>query len=361
MYRIARHALTISLSIATLAGLSACGSKNSATDTTVASPVETTASAPDTTVGDTVAETTVAGLSTSELVAQADAICTQVRTDMGAVPAPDSLATAGPSLQKMLDISVAGVASLKALPAADGDRETLGSLVSLLEAANEALKQATAAATAGDEATANSASDAYSAKVAAFAEAAKAAGFEACGQTGPTGAATETTAVASDGTAADTSAASGAPATDESGKFGLVDLGTALDPIAGFTYQPLDKAIQSELLSGFAADPNVVELVNAVGTSVVTNDTDRALLIFLRLNRPLVGQELQEFVSGVIGNGTEVEQGEVAGTRGWSYVDSSGSKAFVTVRNDTAILSLTDSTDVLATVIAGLFQANPTL
>ena len=148
---------------------------------------------------------------------------------------------------------------------------------------------------------------------------------------------------------------------DASGKFRIVDLGTKLEPIPGFTYQPLDVAIQTQMLSGFATDANIVELVNTIGTSVATNDTDKALLMALGLNRVLVGTELMDFVTGVIGTGTDVQQGEVAGTRGWTYVDGSGSKAFVTVRNDTAILCLTDSSDVLAKVVSGLFAANPNL
>ncbi len=365
MHRTARQSFALSLTFAALVGLAACGSGKKAIDTTVAVPTpettETTASvAADTTLADPPAEnaadTTVAAatvLSKGEVMARADAICTQVRTDMAAVPAPTSFATAGPSLQKMLGISEAGVAALKVLPVAGSDQNTLNSLVSLLEAANRSLKAAVDATSAGDESAANTATDAYSAKVVAFAEEAKAAGFQACGQTGPT--------VTPSETAGASSSEVSEPAGAGDSKFALVDLGTTLKAIPGFEYVALDKAIQSQLISGFAADPNVVALVDAVGTSVVSNKTDRALLIFLRLKRPLVGKELQDFVGGVVGTGTDVEQGKVAGTRGWSYVDSSGSRAFVTVRNNTAILSLADSTDVLSSVVSGLFNANPDL
>ena len=362
MHRTARPSFALCLTFAAVVGLTACGSGKKAIDTTVAaSTAETTApAAADSTLAEppseTAADTTVAAapaLSRDEVIARADAICTQVRTDMSAVPAPASFATAGPSLQKMLGISETGVAALRALPVAGSDQNTLNSLVSMLEAANRSLKAAVDATSAGDEAAANTAGDAYSAKVVAFAEAAKAAGFQACGQTGPTATTTET--------AAPTSSEAAVPAATGDTKFALVDLGTTLKAIPGFDYVALDKAIQSQLIDGFAADPNVVSLVDAVGTSVVTNKTDRALLIFLRLKRPLVGKELQDFVGGVVGNGTDVEQGKVAGTRGWSYVDSSGSRAFVTVRNNTAILSLADSTDVLASVVSGLFNANPDL
>ena len=113
------------------------------------------------------------------------------------------------------------------------------------------------------------------------------------------------------------------PPTTESGApigqgvFEIIDLGRELRPGAGFSFETLAEGIQSELVSGFEADPNVVELVGAVGTSVMTDGSDKTLLIVLVLKRPLVRQELKDFIAGVIGGGTEVDQGAVAGTRPW--------------------------------------------
>jgi hypothetical protein len=104
-----------------------------------------------------------------------------------------------------------------------------------------------------------------------------------------------------------------------------------------------------------------VRLAAAVGSGVVTKDGKQALLIFVGLKRELDATELDEFVKGVIGDGTNLQQGEVAGHPGWAYTTADGQQAFTTVRGTTAVLALADDQDHLAGVIAGLFQSNPQL
>lgn len=143
--------------------------------------------------------------------------------------------------------------------------------------------------------------------------------------------------------------------------FQEVDLGDELNPIEGYTYNSLPDAAREALLTSFASDPAVTELVAAVGTTTVTDGTDNALLIFLGLNRELDETETQQFVDGVTAGGTGLEQGEVAGQTGWAYVSADGTQGFVTVRKDTVVIGQSDSTDHLAAVIQGLFTANPDL
>ena len=140
-----------------------------------------------------------------------------------------------------------------------------------------------------------------------------------------------------------------------------VDLGDELNPIEGYTYASLPAAAQEALISSFAADPSVTELVAAVGTTTVSDGTDTALLIFLGLNRELDATETQQFVDGVTAGGTNLEQGEVAGQTGWAYVSADGTQGFITIRQDTVVIGQSDSVDHLSAVIQGLFVANPDL
>ncbi len=143
--------------------------------------------------------------------------------------------------------------------------------------------------------------------------------------------------------------------------FEEVDLGDELNPIEGYTYASLPTAAQEALISSFAADPSVTELVAAVGTTTVSDGTDTALLIFLGLNRELDATETQQFVDGVTAGGTNLEQGEVAGQTGWAYVSADGTQGFITIRQDTVVIGQSDSVDHLSAVIQGLFVANPDL
>jgi hypothetical protein len=98
-----------------------------------------------------------------------------------------------------------------------------------------------------------------------------------------------------------------------------------------------------------------------VGTSQVTQSDQQAILIFLGLKRELAPTEVDQFVKGVAAGATDVEQVTVAGAAGWAWTDGSGKTVFVTVRGDTAVLGMSDSTDHLSGVVAGLFEANPQL
>jgi hypothetical protein len=143
--------------------------------------------------------------------------------------------------------------------------------------------------------------------------------------------------------------------------FADIDLGDELEPIEGFTYETLPDAARSALLDTFSQSAEVKDLVAAVGTTVVTDDSGRSLLIFLGLNRELSDAEAEELVGGITSGGTDLEQGEVAGQTGWAYVSADGTQGFVTIRKDTVIIGQSDSTDHLAAVIQGLFTANPEL
>lgn len=143
--------------------------------------------------------------------------------------------------------------------------------------------------------------------------------------------------------------------------FDFVNLSEKLTPIPGFNLAPLPAEANQALLTSFEQNPAIVELVAAVGTSTVTQADQKALLIFLGLKRTLSATENDDFIKGVVGDGTGVEKGTVANQVGWTFVDADGRQNFTTVRNDTAILASADSVDHLAGVVNGLFAANPTL
>ena len=143
--------------------------------------------------------------------------------------------------------------------------------------------------------------------------------------------------------------------------FDFVNLSEKLTPIPGFDLAPLPAEANQALLTSFEQNPAIVELVAAVGTSTVTQADQKALLIFLGLKRTLSATENDDFIKGVVGDGTGVEKGTVANQVGWTFVDADGRQNFTTVRNDTAILASADSVDHLAGVVNGLFAANPTL
>ena len=295
--------------------------------------------------------TATAALSSSALRSKADAICGRVKKDSEALPAPSDLADLEKLGPKLLAISEKGVRDLEALEPPSSDAATMTKLIGILKASNKELEGVAKAAEAGDDDGATAALDASTAKLTEFAATAKEAGFSTCGQGVESSAETDTT---------ETTAASDTTAATDAG-FADVDLGEKLNPIDGFTYQTLPDDARSALVDALGSSPDVKALVAAVGTTAVTDDNGTSLLIFLGLNRELSGDEAQQLVDSVTAGGTNVEQGDVAGTTGWAYVSSDGQQGFVTVRTDTVVVGLSDSTDHLAAVIQGLFVANPDL
>lgn len=296
-------------------------------------------------------------LSAAELRSKADAICTSVRADTKAIPAPASVAEAGPATDKLIAINVKGIADVKALKAPKADLEVITRMTGQLDAANVELVKTAAALKAGDETAANASGEAYSAKLTEFAQTAKAAGFLACGEGADTVATSVETTVAPQTTLPPETTAASAPASP----FDFVNLDEKLNPIPGYTMAALPEGANQALLSTLSASQDVVDLASTVGTSQVTEGDQQAILIFLGLKRELAASEVDQFVKGVAAGATDVEQLTVAGKDGWAWTDGDGRTVFVTVRGDTAVLGMSDSTDHLSGVVAGLFESNPQL
>ena len=342
MFRRSTCILIVACTVVSSLSLAACGGSDSKTTDASSTVAETAPATTETTVASTKI-TAPAGLSTAQLVTKAGAICTRVRADMGALTPPASFAEAEAAFAKMLAVSSQGVTDLKALPAVGSDATTMATFITTLTAANVALADSVTAAHAGDEAAANTASERYGKKVQEFAAAANVAGFAECGAGAP----------------ATAEAPNTTPQAAPVSALTVVDLSSQLKPITGFSYVALPAEVETGLVTTFEKTPGVVDLMRAVGVTQVKNTKDQAILILLGTKRPLVGDELKQFISGVVGDGTGVQEIEVAGTKGWAYVDNTGKQAFVTVRNDTAVLAIAETTDVLSTVVTGLFEANP--
>lgn len=302
-----------------------------------------------------------AGLSASDFVKQANAICTDVRAQMRAVPQPKDVANAAIEYGKLLKISQTGTDQLAALKASGDAKTTRDDLVDALDAANTQLKAAVKAAQAKDEAGLTAAGDAYSTKLEKLTPIATAGGLTECVPTG--GATTDTTPV--DTTPADTTPADTTPLDTTSSASGVqyVDPTSLVTAWDGQTFVSLNEKDAKALTDSLASNPNDPVKVIAAGALDVTDTASKAetIVLFFELDQALSASDIKLFLGGVVGKAADANYGAIGSTDGVTYTTPDGLSSFATVHASTAIVVIGQDAGSVTSTVTGLFAANPTL
>lgn len=295
-------------------------------------------------------------LSATQLRARVDAVCERMYERTATLEGPEDLAGLGATVTQLLEITEQGLERLERLVPRRSDTATMTELIGLVERSNRELERAGRAATKGDDAGATKALQASSELLAEFAGSAVAAGFTSCAQPDDGGAAE------GEAGAADEGAGEGAGEGDgEASSYQVLDLGSELQPIPGFAYAPLPDEGRDELVAGLGTSSEVTGLLEAIGTTLVTDDAAASLLILLVLREVPDDDGALEIVEGMTSDAISVEQGEIQGRSGLGYVTADNRQGFVSVRGRAVVIGLSDSTEHLAAVLSGLFEANPEL
>ncbi len=302
-----------------------------------------------------------AGLSSSDFVKQANAICTDVRAQMKAVAAPKDVAGAATAYGELLKISQAGTDKLAALNPSGDAKTARDNLVDAIDAANTQLKAAVKAAQAKDEAGLTTAGDAYSAKLQKLTPIATAGGLTECVPQG--GATTDTTPV--DTTTVDTTPADTTPLDTTATSSGVqyVDPTSLVTAWDGQTFVSLNEKDAKALTDSLASNPSDPVKVVAAGALDVTDTASKAetLVLFFELDRTLSDSDVKLFLGGVVGKATDANYTTVGSTAGVTYTTPDGLSSFATVHATTAIIVIGQDSGSVTTTVTGLFAANPTL
>jgi len=142
-----------------------------------------------------------------------------------------------------------------------------------------------------------------------------------------------------------------------------IDPTTLLQPVAGYDSVPAPESAASSLVATFSANADIVSFVQAIGGVSLLSQADQAetRVLFLGLYSAPDDATTKDFLTGVIGDGTDVRSGTVAGYTGVLYTDTDGSPSFATVRGSTGLLATGTTEDSLTAAITALFAANPDL
>lgn len=135
-----------------------------------------------------------------------------------------------------------------------------------------------------------------------------------------------------------------------------------LNPVPGYSFQPLPEGVADSLVQQMSADPTLSSQVAAVGAILMRDDAtaDQVIVIFLGLNQEYTGADLDAFYEAATQGGTDIIDVDVDGRPGKAFLID-GASSFTTLTGQTAILAQTTNTDVLEAAVTALFAANPDL
>ena len=283
---------------------------------------------------------------------------------MDAVTPPTDLASAAKQFAKLGTISQAGTDDLAALSVTGDSKVTRDAMVDALDAANVQLTAASKAALAGDEDAVNEASDTFNAQIDKVRAVAADAGLDECSAGGDS---QSSTTDPSTPESANTDLSTPDPATTDPGSAGgipqYIDAATVLNGWPGQTISGLSDADAASFAASSATGPTDPIRVIAVGALNVSDDVSGELsfVTLFELDRALSGDESDQFISGVVGDASDVSAATIAGVDGVTYTGPDGEATFLRLTGSTAILVFAESAAALEATVAGLFTANPEL
>ena len=297
-------------------------------------------------------------LSAADFAKQANAICADTRAQMDAVTPPTDIASAAKQFGKLATISQAGTDDLAALSVAGDSKVTRDAMVDALDKANIQLAAASKAALAGNEDAVNKATDEYTSNIDNLQAVAADAGLDDCSAGGDSQ--SSTTDPTTDPSTTD-------PSTTDPGSAGgipqYIDAATVLNGWPGQTISGLSDADAADFAASSATSPSDPIQVIAVGALNVSDDVSGELsfVTLFELDRSLTADEVDQFISGVVGDASDVSPVTIAGVDGLTYTGSDGEATFLRVTGSTAILVFAQSAAALDATVSGLFTANPDL
>ena len=297
-------------------------------------------------------------LSPADFAKQANAICADTRAKMDAVTPPTDIASAAKQFGKLATISQAGTDDLAALSVAGDSKVTRDAMVDALDKSNIQLTAASKAALAGTEDAVNKATDEYTSNIDKLEAVAADAGLDDCSAGGDSQSST---------TDPTTDSSTTEPSTTDPGSAGgipqYIDAATVLNGWPGQTISGLSDADAADFAASSATSPSDPIQVIAVGALNVSDDVSGELsfVTLFELDRSLTADEVDQFISGVVGDASDVSPVTIAGVDGLTYTGSDGEATFLRVTGSTAILVFAQSVAALDATVSGLFTANPDL
>ena len=307
-------------------------------------------------------------LSPADFAKQANAICADTRAKMDAVTPPTDIASAAKQFGKLATISQAGTDELAALSVAGDSKVTRDAMVDALDKANIQLTAASKAALAGTEDAVNKATDEYTSNIDKLEAVAADAGLDDCSAGGDSqSSTTDPTTDPSTTDPSTTDPSTTDPSTTDPGSAGgipqYIDAATVLNGWPGQTISGLSDADAADFAASSATSPSDPIQVIAVGALNVSDDVSGELsfVTLFELDRSLTADEVDQFISGVVGDASDVSPVTIAGVDGLTYTGSDGEATFLRVTGSTAILVFAQSAAALDATVSGLFTANPDL
>ena len=328
------------------------------------------------------------GLGATALRKSLDSICETMKSKVDALTEPASIDEAAGYFADVERVSKAGMAEIEALKAADKtDASALEDMITALDRTHGDIEDMIAAAKKQDDAAGQKAGDAYDTHIARFTDAANELGADGCVNLADTEASDATEPPPATDAPMGTDAPVTLPATSvatgsvpplvlptepvnnpaptdtlaDTGAAGAVtvgDLGTFINPPAGYDVTPAPDEQLQGMVDELNADPAAASYVQSVGGGIASNAAGTNVVIGLKLSHSLNADEVQQFTDGVVGTAAEYHQTTLSGVDGVQFLNEDGSTGFTAVVGDIAFIVISPDADQLQAMMDALVAAN---
>ena len=335
------------------------------------------------------------GLGATALRKSLNSICETMKSKVDALTEPASINEAADYFADVERVSKAGMSEMQDLEAADKkDASALDDMIRALDRSHGDIEDMIAAAKNQDDDAGQKASDAYDTHIARFTDAAGELGADSCVNVGDTEASDATEPPMGTEAPADTEAPmdtatpetlppastatvsvpplvlptepvnnNPAPAdtladTGAAGAVAVADLGTFINPPAGYDVTPAPDDQLQGMVDELNADPAAASYVQAVGGGVATDAAGTNVVIGLKLSHALTPDEVQQFTDGVVGTAADYQQTNLSGVDGVEFLNEDGSFGFTAVVGDIAFIVISGTAEQLQAIMDALVAAN---